>query len=233
MGVRTLITFWAIACIPLLFGACKSATERIALSSEQIHGHSANIADTAKHTRDLARVSGNRFVQIESQVQSKQPDLELIASEATAGADEQEQIVSNSAEIIGLHGEIAKSVGEVNRALTGVQDITPWWADAIVYALIATSIIGLSFLVWYTGVGGFVRRLLGLVTPRARREAEIAAATLDTEDPTTIREFVAAKRGLDPEFDRAFRKLWKRHREAAASLDQTTNPAALGSTEAK
>jgi len=42
---------------------------------------------------------------------------------------------------------------------------------------------------------------------------------------------VAAKRGLDPEFDRAFRKVWKQHREAAAEQPPVSQPAASETTE--
>jgi hypothetical protein len=124
--------------------------------------------------------------------------------------------VVNADSIIGKHYEIVDSVGEVAKSLTSVQDITPWWAKTLTYGLLALSIIGIGFVLWYTGVGSFLRGVLGLVTPRARKEAEIAAAAMDSNDPTTMREFVAAKRGLDPEFDIAFRKVWKQHREAAA-----------------
>jgi len=231
MQNRAIIVLWILALVLMTLGACKSATQQIASSAEDIRAHSDHIADATKQTRDLAEVSGNRFRGIGAEARAEAPDIQKIEAEAVAGEAEQEQIVVNSDSIIDRHYEIIEAVGEVAKSLTGVQDITPWWAKTIAYGLLALSVIGICFILWYTGVGAFLRGVLGLVTPRARKEAEIAAAAMDTSDPTTMREFVAAKRGLDPEFDRAFRKVWKQHREAAAEQPPVSQPAASETTE--
>lgn len=231
MHRRAIIVFWVLTIALLLLGACQSATQKIAASSETVRSHSVLMADATKENRDLATASRGRFDGIGAEARSDNPDIARIEEEANAGSAEQDKIIDNSNLVINSHHEIVEEVAEIAKALTGVQDITPWWAKMITYGLVALSVIGISFLLWYTGIGGFLRGVLGLVTPRARKEAEIAAAAMDTNDPTTMREFVAAKRGLDPEFDRAFRKVWKQHREAAAEQPPVSQPAASETTE--
>lgn len=231
MHRRAIIVLWVLTIALLLLGACQSATQKIAASSETVRSHSVLMADATKENRDLATASRGRFDGIGEEARSDTPDIARIEEEAKAGSAEQDKIIDNSNLVIDSHHEIVEEVAEIAKALTGVQDITPWWAKMITYGLVALSVIGISFLLWYTGIGGFLRGVLGLVTPRARKEAEIAAAAMDTDDPTTMREFVAAKRGLDPEFDRAFRKVWKQHREAAAEQPPVSQPAASETTE--
>ena len=231
MQNRAIIIFGVLVLVLMTLGACESATRKIASSAEGIRENSTNIAEATEQTKELATTSGNRFKGIGEEARAKTPDIEKIEVEAVAGVAEQEQIVVNSDSIIDNHYEIVEAVGQVTKSLTSVQDITPWWAKTLTYGLMALSVIGICFVLWYTGVGAFVRGVLGLVTPRARKEAEAAAAAMDTNDPTTWREFVAAKRGLDPEFDIAFRKAWKQHREAAAEQPPVSQTAAVEKTE--
>ena len=231
MRNRAIIVFCLATIVLMTLGGCESATRKIASSAEEIRHDSTQIAETTQQTKELAETSGIRFEGIKEEARAEVPDIQKIEVEAVAGVSEQQQIVVNSDLIIEKHLEIVQAVGQVAKSLTSVQDITPWWAKTLTYGLMALSIIGICFLLWYTGVGAFVRGVLGLVTPRARKEAEIAVAAMDTTDPTTMREFVAAKRGLDPEFDRAFRKVSKQHREAAAEQPLMSPTAASEKTE--
>ena len=231
MRYKATIIFLVAVSLLMLLASCKSATEQIAESSDEIRTHSAHIADLAKDSKRAAVASKSLFVVIGKEAESPNPDMGKIGEDAAAGAEHQDKIINNSDEINGRHIGIVGEVSEVTTALTGVQNITPWWGRMLTYGMIALSVIGIGFVLWYTGVGSFLRGVLGIVTPRARKEADIAVATLDTDDPTTMREFVAAKRGLDPEFDRAFRKAWTERREAAAHHHPQTTNAASETTE--
>lgn len=231
MQSRAIIVFSVLVLVLMTLSACESATRKIASSAEDIRANSTHIAEATQQTKELAATSGNRFKGIGEETSRPRPDIQKIEVEASAGVAEQEQIVANSDSIIDKHYEIVDAVGEVAQSLTSVQDITPWWAKTLTYGLMAVSVIGIGFVLWYTGVGAFVRGVLGLVTPRARKEAQIAVAAMDSEDPTTWREFVAAKRGLDPEFDKAFRTEWKQHRETAAEQPPVSPVAVPEKTE--
>ena len=70
--------------------------------------------------------------------------------------------------------------------------------------------IGVVALLWMTGLGAFVKRLLaavGLMIPAAeRREANLAAKALDADNDVSVREWIAARRAADPMFDAAYRR---------------------------
>jgi hypothetical protein len=106
--------------------------------------------------------------------------------------------------IIGESADIAKAAGNIT-------DITPWWADMISYGFIALAIIGVCVLLWYTGIGGLIKKTvysLGLFIPDKKiQQAKLLAEVKDEEDPTTIREAIAAFRAQDPAFDAAYKKV--------------------------
>lgn len=108
--------------------------------------------------------------------------------------------------IIGESADIAGAVGNV-------QDTTPWWGDMITYGAIALAIIGICFLLWYTGVGTLIKKVvysLGLFIPDKKiQQAKVLAEAKDDTDPTTIREAIAVMRASDPAFDAAYKKVSK------------------------
>jgi len=228
---KPFLVLMALVIVLLSIFGCTSSTQQIAVSAEKIREHSNATAGIAKGMQSLATLSEARFASIEAEAHSDSPNAQRIEEEAVLGRAEQAQIVANADLIIGSHHATLEAVGSVAKALTGVQDITPWWARTIGYILVSVSIIGICFILWYTGIGSFFRGIFGLITPKARKEAELAVATLDTEDPTTMREYVAAKRASDPEFDRAFIKAWRQHRDAAATRSPESQPAALNAKD--
>ncbi len=108
--------------------------------------------------------------------------------------------------IIGESADIAGAVGNV-------KDTTPWWADMLSYGFIALAIIGVCFLLWYTGVGTLIKKVvysLGLFIPDKKlQQAKVLAEAKDDTDPTTIREAIAVMRASDPAFDAAYKKVSK------------------------
>jgi hypothetical protein len=101
---------------------------------------------------------------------------------------------------------ISASVGVIHREVTAVADVVPWWATLIRYALLAAIGAAVVYLFSVTGLASACRVALGWIPRRAVSEAEMAAATMATDKPETIREWIAMKRASDKEFDAAWRK---------------------------
>ena len=100
------------------------------------------IADASGVIRTNAESSKARFERIEG----NPADPKAVQADARAGKAEQSRIIAASEKIV--------------RALPGVKDVTPWWANLLSWALIALSVIGMVALLWMTGLGAFVKRIL-------------------------------------------------------------------------
>ena len=152
------------------------------------------IADASGVIRTNAESSKARFGRVETSALAAN-DRQIV-TEARAGIKEQATIIGATEAIV--------------RALPGVKDVTPWWATVLTYGLIALSVVGVVALLWMTGIGSFVKRLLaalGLLIPAAeRREANIAAKALYDDNDATLREWIAVRRAQDPMFDAAYRR---------------------------
>ena len=164
------------------------------------------IADASGVIRANASESKARFERIEANADINPP---AVKADAKAGKREQVAILAASEEIV--------------RALPGVKDVTPWWASLLSWGLIALSVVGVVALLWMTGLGAFVKRLLaavGLMIPAAeRREANLAAKAIDYGSDVSVREWIAARRASDPMFDAAYRRE-RRDRKKRASAER-------------
>ena len=161
----------------IIVAGCSTATERIASSTNDIHG--------------LARSSGRRFETIHTETGKSDPSIPTIRVEAEQGIQEQEQIM-------GL-------VDAVQIYLMDTTNITPWWASIVTYGLIFGTVACGVFLVWHFGLGKFIRAWLGLVTPTERKEATLAAQLIDIGGDEA-RDVVWKRRQEDRLFDTAFRR---------------------------
>jgi hypothetical protein len=94
----------------------------------------------------------------------------------------------------------------INRALTGVEDQTPWWAGMIGWIAVAVVCVCVVVALWQTGLGQVVRVAIGWLPRKKVQDAELAAAMLNDDSKENPREYIAARRAADPEFDAAFRK---------------------------
>jgi len=94
----------------------------------------------------------------------------------------------------------------IHQKVTGVRDITPWWASLLQWVMVALAGAAAVWLVHSTGIGSAIRVAVGWIPRRKVNEAEMAAATMATDKPETIREWIAMKRASDKEFDAAWRK---------------------------
>lgn len=105
----------------------------------------------------------------------------------------------------------ATSIDEHAAAIHGdipnVQAITPAWLSTLKWWGIALAVAGVAFVLWQTGIGTAIRVAVGWLPRRKVRDAEMAAAMLDDDKTENPREYIAARRGSDPAFDAAWRRI--------------------------
>lgn len=158
----------------------------------------AKIAQSNIDIRHSAQRSYGRFTKIHEETVKATPKISVIASEAKVGAKEQQSILGQTDDIA------------VN--LTKVEDSVPWWANLIQWVMIALSILGSGFLLWYLGLGKLTQKIfnnLGLMIPeRKKTAAKLLEESLSS--PEKVREAIAAMRASDPTFDAAYRKVHKK-----------------------
>jgi len=150
------------------------------------------LAKTTSEIQTNAQSSLTRFNTIQNETQTEAPNLLLISEESVGGQREQQSIIDLTQVI--------------HKTLPAVEDQTPYWANLLQYGAIAAIVLGVAWILWYTGIGSILKRLVGFIPQPKKREASLVASVLDTSSETGLREYVAAKRASDPEFDRAFKK---------------------------
>lgn len=131
------------------------------------------IAGHAGQIRGLADSSRDRFV----------------AAGDSAGESEQEQIIDLAAEI-GVDAAV-------------VDPTEPRWLSTLELALWSSLAIAAVVIVWQTGIGTLIRRILGWIPQDRRGAAKLLRESI--QDPQHIREAVAAIRTADPLIDAAYR----------------------------
>ena len=120
---------------------------------------------------------------------SAQP--EIVAAAVTIKAD---------AEII-LH-----ETRQISTAVSQVKDIVPFWMTLLQYGLLCAILLGAVALLWMTGLGTLIRVAINWIPRRVQSEADLARQAMSSEDPTTVRELIAAKRAASPLFNAAFKE---------------------------
>lgn len=150
------------------------------------------IAKASTGITEAAVSSKNRFAVIYDESQAQAPDVVLIAGEAQGGLGDQDRILSYATKI--------------QHALPSVEDEMPYWMSFIQYGVIVAGILGVAWILWYTGIGSLIKRLIGFIPKAKKQEADLAAAVMSDASPATMREFIAARRASDPEFDKAYER---------------------------
>lgn len=150
------------------------------------------ISNAANTVAEISASSKNRFTLIHEEAQAPTPNISIISSNAVEGEEEQREII-----------ELTQ---KIHTNLTGVEDKVPEWIYLFQYVAIALAILGVGWILWYTGLGTLIKRLIGFVPKAKRREATLARSVLDSGSPATVREYVAARRASDPEFDKAYER---------------------------
>jgi len=116
------------------------------------------------------------------------------------------------AEVVERATRIDTTAADIHVQLTQVQDITPAWLSTLRWWGIGVAVAGIAFLVWQSGIGTAMRVAIGWLPRKKVTQAELAVDMLDPNRPEGDREYVAAMRAQDPEFDAAFRKAQTRRK---------------------
>lgn len=166
-----------------------SNVEKIAMSNQKI--------------QEIASSSKDKFEEISKETDgSRQPDSGKINKIATQGVLEQTEILEETKNIV--------------QAATGIEDSKPWWVSFATTTMVALSIIGVVFSLWYLGVGHLTRSIfirLGWISSVKKDQAKLLSDALDSENKTTIQEAVAALRANDKELNEAFKERKKNARK--------------------
>ena len=113
-------------------------------------------------------------------------------------------------EAVVIHAErIDVLAARIHERLPNVEDQTPAWLSVVGWVAIAVVSVAAAIILWQTGIGTAIRVAIGWLPRKKVSDAELAAGMLDPNDPEDAREYVAARRASDPEFDAAWRRLKK------------------------
>jgi len=137
-------------------------------------------------------------------------DTNAIRTDAQALIDHGHAI--KDAEVVERATRIDTTAADIHVQLTQVQDITPAWLSTLRWWGIGVAVAGIAFLVWQSGIGTAMRVAIGWLPRKKVAQAELAVDMLDPNRPEGDREYVAAMRAQDPEFDAAFRKAQTRRK---------------------
>lgn len=172
-----------------LFLCSCSAVEKIQRNSNDITTH--------------AQESKAHFEGIISAASAVPPRLEEISKRSNQGILEQTAIIEKAQGVI--------------EATSGVKDIVPWWANTIEIVMVSLAIIAILVILWYTGLGTVIRKVLGFIPEAKKDQAKLLDEALNGE--TDIREAIAFMRAKDPMLDSAFKK----RKESTSDAQLQTN----------
>ena len=154
---------------------------------------------------------------IQQLAQTTKEHFEKINEAAAATPPRIEEIKSRSDQGISATTDIVEKAKVVVAATSGVKDVVPWWADLLSIAAMAAVVIGICVILWQTGLGLVVKKLVGHIPEASHQTAKMLDESL--QDPSKLRESVAALRAKDPALDAAFKK-----RKKDAKLQETSTP---------
>ena len=166
----------------------------MSISMTAISGCSAvnRIQNNANEIRTLAEESKQEFVKIDEAASATPPRISEIKERSNQGISKQTEIIEKTQVVL--------------EATSGVKDIIPWWATMLETVTVGLSVLGISFILWYSGLGLLIKKLIGYIPSSKKQEAKLLAEAMDEENKTTLREAIAAMRAMDPELNKAFEK---------------------------
>lgn len=130
-----------------------------------------------------------------------------IQAEAQALVDHGRQV--GDQEVVTRAGHIHDLASDIHGQLPGLEDKVPAWLTTLWWVAAAAVVVGISVILWQTGLGTAVRIAIGWIPRKKVADADLAAGMLDPNKPEDAREYVAARRASDPEFDAAWRRIHK------------------------
>lgn len=113
-----------------------------------------------------------------------------------------DEVVTRAQRIDGLAAEIHEDLADVEAK-------TPEWVSLLSWVAVATVAIVVFVMLWRSGAFTAIRIAIGWLPRRKVSDAEMAAAMLSDDKTENPREYVAMRRGSDPMFEAAWRRINK------------------------
>jgi hypothetical protein len=142
-------------------------------------------------------------------------ELAKVSENATAIQAESQSLIDHGRmvgdkEVVTRAGRIHDLAADIHGRIPHLEDKTPVWLSTLWWAAAAVALIAVAVIFWQTGLGTAVRVAIGWLPRRKVQDANLAAGMLDPDKPEDAREYVAARRASDPEFDAAWRRVHKK-----------------------
>ena len=121
-----------------------------------------------------------------------------------AATSDQPEVVKAA---VAIHSEsdiILEHSQMIAENVASVKDIVPWFATLAQWLAIAAFSICAAWILTASGALGAVRAAVGWLPKRKVMDANLARQVLDSGSETGIREYIAARRMSDAEFNAAF-----------------------------
>lgn len=115
--------------------------------------------------------------------------------------------------------KIEELASDIHETLPDVEAKVPAWMSMLIYMAWAGIAIAACVILWQTGIGVAIKRLLGWIPAPIEREARLLRDVMDPNRQEDLREFVAARRASSPLFDLA----WRKTSEQPATKGDMTN----------
>ena len=125
-------------------------------------------------------------------------------ADAIALTSDQAEVVKSAESIRADAYSILDHSQRIAISVTATKDTTPAWMTLVEWLAIAAASICAAWILTASGALGAVRAALGWLPKRKVMDANLARQVLDSGSETGIREYIAARRMSDAEFNAAF-----------------------------
>jgi len=121
-----------------------------------------------------------------------------------AATSDQPEVVKAAVDIHAESDIILKHSQMIAENVASVKDIVPAWMTLVQWLAIAAFSICAAWILTASGALGAVRAAVGWLPKRKVMDANLARSVMDDANPASIREYIAARRMSDAEFNAAF-----------------------------
>ena len=182
VGVLLVALTWSLA-------GCASATKTVQRELSAVQGSVALARESVQNARTKAQ-----------QVKTTEPTPAAIS---LLGG-----IVSDCDTAEGHLNDIGEAASKAQAVVPDLEDRGNWLTETFgEMGVIIKLVVGTVLVVALAFIGLWAIRRFGYLLPRAKRdEAKLAKAVLAEADPTTAREYIAARRASDPQLNAAMAK---------------------------
>lgn len=125
-------------------------------------------------------------------------------ADAIALTSDQAEVVTTAESIRADAYSILDHSQRIAISVTATKDIVPAWMTLVQWLAIAAASICAVWILTASGALGAVRAAVGWIPKRKVMDATLARSVMDDANPASIREYIAARRMSDAEFNAAF-----------------------------